>query len=69
MRRVCVKIPARMRGKVGLLIASIAIAILTGSNLVRSIGVDKSSTIVHGTTFALSLIVFAIALLSKNKSE
>jgi hypothetical protein len=62
-----VKIPVRMRGKVGLLICSIAIAILSGSNLVRSIGVDKSSTIVHGTIFAFSLIVFAIALLSKNK--
>ena len=61
------RIPVRMRGKVGLLICSIATAILSVSSRVRSIGVDKSSTIVHGTIFAFSLIAFAIALLSKNK--
>jgi hypothetical protein len=60
-------IPARMRGKVGLLLSSIGIAILSGSNLVRNIGVDKSSTIVHGTIFAFSLIVFASVFLTKNK--
>jgi len=62
-------IRGRIRGKVGLLLSSIAIGILSGSNLVRNVGVDKSSTIVHGTIFALSLIVLAIAILTKNEPE
>jgi hypothetical protein len=64
-----VSIPGTARGKVGLLVCSIAIAILSGSNLVRNIGVNRSSTIVHGTIFAFSLIVFVIAILTKNEPK
>jgi uncharacterized membrane protein len=60
-------VPIAMRGKLGLLLSSIAIAILSVSNLVRDLGTNRSSlVIVHGVILVLALVVLAIAFFSKS---